>query len=98
MAGILSDPGSDDIAQKDELWDKVIPASNMELEFRQRPEKLSTSIGLCHSLQWAKEIKALVVIPDFEVPTSEARAALPPKYSGRDAVRQEILYRYLASS
>lgn len=98
MAGILHDPTSDDIAQKDELWDEVIPASSMELELRRRPEKLSASVGLCHNLQWAKEIKALVVIPDFEVPTSEARAALPPKYSSRDVVRQEVLYRCLASS
>jgi homoserine kinase len=35
---------------------------------------------------WAKEIKAIAIIPEFEVPTAEARSVLPKSYSRADVV------------
>lgn len=46
-------------------------------------------IGISHyrKLRFAKEIKAVTIIPDFEVSTAKARAVLPNQYSIKDVVR-----------
>lgn len=38
------------------------------------------------SLPISPDIKAIIVVPDFELPTREARAVLPDRYSREDAV------------
>jgi homoserine kinase len=43
-------------------------------------------IGHCTKFPWAKEIKALAIIPDFVVPTANARDVLPKQYSRADVV------------
>ena len=44
--------------------------------------------GIGHWLQfgWAKEVKAVVCIPDFEVPTAKAREVMPKSYNIKDVV------------
>jgi homoserine kinase len=44
--------------------------------------------GISHFVQfgWAKEIKAVAVIPDFEVSTAKARGALQAEYKLKDCV------------
>ncbi|KAI9600191.1 hypothetical protein KEM48_000605, partial [Puccinia striiformis f. sp. tritici PST-130] len=43
-------------------------------------------IGHYIRLNWAKEIKCLVVVPEFEVSTSKARDVLKDSYSRKDIV------------
>lgn len=46
--------------------------------------------GIGHYVQfgWAKEIKAVTVIPKFELSTAKARGALQPQYALKDCVRR----------
>jgi len=43
-------------------------------------------IGHYRRFKWAKEIKAVAIIPDFEVSTATAREVLPKMYSRQDMV------------
>lgn len=45
-------------------------------------------LGIGHYIRfgWAREIKCLAIIPDFEVPTAEARSVLPKSYTRNDLV------------
>lgn len=45
-------------------------------------------IGIGHYLRlgWAKEIKTIAIVPNFEVATAKARAVLPDTYSRQDVV------------
>lgn len=45
-------------------------------------------LGIGHYIRygWAQEIKAIAIIPDFEVPTALARTVLPSEYSRKDLV------------
>ncbi|CAG8732841.1 4305_t:CDS:2, partial [Acaulospora morrowiae] len=43
-------------------------------------------IGNYIRLSWAREIKAITIIPQFEVSTEEARSVLPTTYSKQDVV------------
>lgn len=51
-----------------------------------RPPEPPLNIGHFRKLPWAKEIKCIAIIPDFEVPTSKAREVLPTQYSRADLV------------
>lgn len=46
-------------------------------------------LGIGHYIRfgWAKEIKAVTIIPDFEVSTASSRAVLPKEYSAKDMVK-----------
>ena len=49
-------------------------------------------LGIGHYIRfgWAVEIKAIAIIPDFEVPTASARAVLPMQYSRKDMVSHVV--------
>lgn len=51
-----------------------------------QPPEPPLNIGHYKKFRWAKEIKCIAVIPDFEVPTSKARDVLPQQYSRADLV------------
>jgi homoserine kinase len=46
-----------------------------------------TGIGHCVRFAWAPEIKAVAIIPRFELSTATAREVLPTQYSRQDLVR-----------
>lgn len=50
------------------------------------PPRAPEGIGHYIRLNWAKEIKCLVVVPEFEVSTSKARDVLKESYSRKDIV------------
>lgn len=91
MGTYVEDLKPEESAQKDVFWNEVFPASNTELDISLKPEEPPIGIGHCKKLQWAKEIKAVVIIPDFEVPTSKAREVLPKMYSRADTVREVFI-------
>lgn len=48
-------------------------------------------IGHFRRFNWAKELKAVAIIPDFEVSTAKARQVLPSSYTRKDMVGSSIL-------
>jgi homoserine kinase len=47
-------------------------------------------IGHYRKFDWAPEIKAIAIIPDFVVPTANARSVLPQTYTRADVVRSSL--------
>lgn len=82
--------GSADLAEDAGLQSEGPPASSMKLDIPQLPEVPPIGIGHCENLPLAKEIKALVIIPDFEVPTSKARDVLPKVFTREDVVIEKF--------
>src|SRR6266404_1392888 len=52
-------------------------------------------VGIGHYVrfEWAKEIRAVAIIPRFELSTATAREVLPQSYSRKDVVRMHITGR-----
>ena len=55
-----------------------------------KPPQPPLGIGHYIPFMWAKEIKAITIIPNFEVPTASARAVLPTQYSRKDLVSHKM--------
>ena len=55
-------------------------------EWGMNPPRAPYDIGHYVQFGWAKEIKAIAVMPRFELPTAKARGVLPESYSRKDLV------------
>ncbi|ORX37021.1 homoserine kinase [Kockovaella imperatae] len=55
-------------------------------EWGMDPPRAPNDIGHYVQFGWAKEIKAIAVMPKFELPTAKARSVLPTSYSRKDLV------------
>lgn len=55
-------------------------------EWGQNPPRAPRDIGHYVRFGWAKEIKAIAVMPRFELATAKARGVLPEQYSRKDLV------------
>lgn len=55
------------------------------------PPKAPLGIGHYIKYGWAKEIKAIAVMPRFELATAKARGVLPDTYSRKDMVSASLL-------
>ena len=65
---------------------EVLPTPAGGVDTGLRPPEPPHGIGHYIKFKWAPEIKAIAIIPDFEVKTADARGALPAQYSRADAV------------
>jgi homoserine kinase len=65
---------------------EVLPAPAGGVDTGKRPPEPPHGIGHHIKFPWNKEIKAVAIIPDFVVPTHDARAVLPPHYQRTDVV------------
>ena len=65
---------------------EVLPAPAGGVDTGKRPPEPPIGIGHHITFPWNKEIKAVAIIPDFVVPTHDARAVLPEKYPRADVV------------
>ncbi|KAF9358941.1 hypothetical protein BGX26_000547 [Mortierella sp. AD094] len=72
--------------EPEELEPSSIPRSEPTRNGAAQPPTPVTDIGHYIQLGWAKEIKAIAVIPDFEVATEDARAVLPNTYERADVI------------
>jgi len=70
----------------EELESASIPRSEPTRNGAAQPPTPTVDIGHYIQLGWAKEIKAVAIIPDFEVATEDARAVLPDMYERADVV------------
>jgi homoserine kinase len=65
-----------------------IPEGAEREEWGMNPPIPPYGIGNWLKFDWANEVKAIVAIPDFEVPTAKAREVMPKNYNIKDVVRQ----------
>ncbi|KAF9915589.1 hypothetical protein BX616_005807 [Lobosporangium transversale] len=70
----------------EELEPASIPRSEPTRNGAAQPPTPVTDIGHYIQLGWSQEIKAIAVIPDFEVATEDARAVLPDVYERADVI------------
>lgn len=56
------------------------------------PPRAPIDIGHYVKFGWAKEIKAIAVMPRFELATAKARGVLPESYSRKDLVCVQVQY------
>jgi homoserine kinase len=76
-----------DMERKEIPLAEVLPAPAGGVDTGLKPPVPPLGIGHYIRYGWAEEIKAIAIIPDFEVPTATARGALPQQYSSKDLVR-----------
>jgi len=79
-----------DMERKEIPLAEVLPAPAGGIDTGLKPPVPPQGIGHYIRYGWAKEIKAIAIIPDFEVPTATARGALPKQYSSKDLVSISI--------
>jgi len=85
----------EDAARKEIPLSEVLPAPAGGIDTGIKPPEPPIGIGHHIKFPWAPEIKAVVIIPDFEVPTAKAREVLPAQYPRLDVV--SISYIILSS-
>ncbi|POR37228.1 Homoserine kinase [Tolypocladium paradoxum] len=74
----------EDVARTEIPLSEVLPSPAGGVDTGKRPPEPPLGIGHHIKFPWAKEIKAVAIIPDFVVPTHDARAVLPDKYPRQD--------------
>lgn len=79
-----------DMERKEIPLAEVLPAPAGGIDTGLKPPVPPIGIGHYIRYGWAPEIKAIAIIPDFEVPTATARTALPKQYSSKDLVYDSL--------
>ena len=82
----LNDLDPDDMARKEVPLSEVLPQPAGGIDTGLRPPIPPDNIGHFRRFKWSKDIKAVAIIPDFEVSTAKAREVLPQMYSRKDMV------------
>lgn len=85
----LNELDSADMARKEIPLSEVLPAPAGGVNTGLKPPVPPLGIGHYIKFRWAPEIKAVAIIPDFEVPTAKAREVLPKSYSIKDVVSSD---------
>lgn len=76
----------EDIARIEIPLSEVLPAPAGGVDTGEQPPEPPLGIGHYKKFPWAKEIKTIAIIPDFLVPTANARDVLPKTYTRADVV------------
>lgn len=87
MGTYLNELKPEDVARKEIPLSEVLPAPAGGIDTGFQPPEPPLGIGHYRKFNWAPEIKAIAIIPDFVVPTANARNVLPKEYSRADVVR-----------
>ncbi|KAH7025770.1 GHMP kinase [Microdochium trichocladiopsis] len=74
----------EDVARVEIPLSEVLPAPAGGEDTGKQPPEPPIGIGHHIKFPWAKEIKAVAIIPEFEVPTAKAREVLPKEYPRQD--------------
>lgn len=80
----------EDVARTEIPLSEVLPAPAGGEDTGKKPPNPPHGIGHHIKFPWAKEIKAVAIIPDFQVATHAARGVLPANYTRPDVVRCPI--------
>jgi homoserine kinase len=82
----LNELRPEDLAWKEIPLSEVLPSPAGGIDTGKKPPEPPIGIGHYNKFQWAKEIKAIAIIPDFQVLTADARGVLPQSYIRADVV------------
>lgn len=74
----------EDVARVEIPLSEVLPAPAGGVDTGESPPEPPFGIGHHIKFPWGKEIKAVAIIPEFQVPTAKAREVLPTHYSRQD--------------
>lgn len=86
MGTYLKPLAPEDVARIEIPLAEVLPSPAGGVDTGARPPDPPRGIGHHIKFPWSKEIKAVAIIPDFEVATAKARAVLPAEYPRPDVV------------
>ncbi|KAF2086907.1 phosphoribosylformylglycinamidine cycl [Saccharata proteae CBS 121410] len=75
-----------DMSRKEIPLAEVLPEPAGGVDTGLQPPEPPLNIGHYKKFKWAKEIKCIAIIPQFEVSTAKARNVLPSEYSRKDLV------------
>ncbi|KOS22752.1 Homoserine kinase [Escovopsis weberi] len=76
----------EDVSRIEIPLSEVLPSPAGGVDTGEKPPEPPVGIGHHITFPWNSEIKAIAVIPDFVVPTHDARAVLPDKYPRGDVI------------
>ena len=79
----LNELQPEDVARKEIPLSEVLPAPAGGIDTGKRPPEPPIGIGHYRKFPWAKEIKAIAIIPHFMLPTANARGVLPQTHQSR---------------
>lgn len=82
-----------DIERKEIPLAEVLPEPAGGVDTGLRPPEPPLGIGHFIKFGWAPEVKAIAIIPDFEVSTAVSRSVLPKEYSSKDMVSMGCVER-----
>lgn len=86
VGSYLRELAPEDTERKEIPLAEVLPEPAGGIDTGKAPPQPPVGIGHYIRFGWAKEIKAITIIPNFEVSTASARAVLPTEYSKKDLV------------
>lgn len=86
MGTYLNELRPEDLAWQEIPLSEVLPSPAGGIDTGMKPPEPPVGIGHYNKFQWAKEIKAIAIIPDFQVLTADARGVLPQSYQRADVV------------
>ena len=84
----LNELNPEDMARIEVPLSEVLPQPAGGVDTGLRPPVPPENIGHFRRFNWSKDLKAVAIIPDFEVSTAKAREVLPKMYSRQDMVSQ----------
>jgi homoserine kinase len=82
----LNELSREDLARIEVPLSEVLPQPAGGVDTGLTPPIPPHNIGHFRRFQWSKELKAVAIIPDFEVSTAKARQVLPTTYTRQDMV------------
>jgi homoserine kinase len=82
----LNELNPEDMARKEVPLSEVLPQPAGGIDTGLRPPIPPENIGHFRRFNWCPDIKAIAIVPDFEVSTAKAREVLPKTYSRSDMV------------
>ncbi|EME81781.1 uncharacterized protein MYCFIDRAFT_32735 [Pseudocercospora fijiensis CIRAD86] len=86
VGSYLKELDPEDMKRKEIPLAEVLPAPQGGEDTGLKPPVPPFNIGKHIRFSWAKEIKCIAIIPDFEVKTALARGALPTDYAKADVI------------
>jgi homoserine kinase len=102
VGSFLNELGAEDTERKEIPLSEVLPEPAGGIDTGLRPPEPPMHIGHHITFGWARELRAIAIIPQFEVSTAKAREVLPTQYSRSDLVfnlqRLAVLTTALARS
>ena len=86
VGSYLKELNPEDMKRKEIPLAEVLPAPQGGEDTGLTPPIPPKDIGKHIRFPWAKEIKCIAIIPDFEVSTAKARSVLPTSYAKADVI------------